>query len=103
MIEYIDDATTYLEGRTIEQLSSDRKSIAAIERCLQCVTEAAIKIGAERLAAIAPDVPMQAIRGLGNRLRHAYDDIDLGIVHQTVIGDLPVLRAACVIALEQYG
>ena len=99
MIGFIDDAIEYLDDRTVEQLALDRKSVAAIERTLQCVTEAAIKIGEERMAVFAPGVSMQGIRGLGNRLRHAYDDIDLAIIHRTITDDLPILRAACVAAL----
>ncbi len=101
IISYVDDASSFLEGRSLAELAADRKSIAAIERCLQCVTEAAIRLGPDRLHAIAPEVRMQDLRGLGNRLRHAHDDLDLAIIHKTVIDDLPTLRSACSAALER--
>jgi uncharacterized protein with HEPN domain len=100
IVEHIDQATEFLADLTPEELERDRKTAAAVERALQCVTEAAIRVGNERMAVIAPDVPMRKVRDLGNRLRHAYESIDLRVIHATVLDDLPALRARCVAALE---
>jgi uncharacterized protein with HEPN domain len=40
-----------------------------------------------------PGHPSGAIRGMGNRLRHAYDNIDLPLVWGTIQDDLPTLKA----------
>jgi uncharacterized protein with HEPN domain len=48
-----------------------------------------------------PDQPWQDIRGMGNRLRHAYDHVDLGIVWKVVTERLPGLKVNAVAALEQ--
>lgn len=100
IVEFIDLATGFLADMTIDQLSADAKTVMAIERCIQCVTEAAIKIGEARMAVIAPSVSMHEVRGLGNRLRHAYDEIDLGIIHRTITKELPILREQCITALD---
>ena len=80
--------------------SSDAKTIDAVERCLMRITEAVIKIGAERMSQVVPDVPFERIRGLGNRLRHAYDDLDTRIIYAIAVSDVVELRAAAARALE---
>ena len=88
-------AESYVAGLSLDAFRANQMRIDAVERCLLRLTEAAIRIGEERMAAIIPDVPMHQMRGLGNLLRHAYDSIDPAVVWTTVIDDLPKLRAAC--------
>jgi uncharacterized protein with HEPN domain len=80
--------------------AADHRTIDATERCLQRITEAVIKIGPDRMQAIAPAIPVAAVRGLGNILRHEYDKIDVRSIYNTVVDDLPGLRAACEQALK---
>jgi uncharacterized protein with HEPN domain len=91
----------YLADMTLEQFAANRMAADAIERCLQRITEAVIKIGAERMAIIAPEVPFHALRGLGNRLRHDYDMVDHEILYSAAKNDVPQLSARCLIALGQ--
>lgn len=80
-------------GMNFEAFREDPKTAAAVERKLQIISEAAIRLGdgAERLC---PGLPWRNIRGLGNWLRHQYDRIDLETVWRTVTVDLPPLRRA---------
>ncbi|HTT62977.1 MAG TPA: HepT-like ribonuclease domain-containing protein [Bryobacteraceae bacterium] len=39
-------------------------------------------------------MPWRDIRGLGNQLRHTYERIDLSTIWNTVVDDLPALKAA---------
>jgi uncharacterized protein with HEPN domain len=80
--------------------SKDSKTINAVERCLQRISEAVIKIELERVAHIAPALPVHAVRGLGNALRHDYDCLTLRTIYTTVKDSLPDLRTACIRALE---
>ena len=57
----------------------DRKTRDAVERCLERICEAAHRSG-PRASEFAPDQPWNDIRGMGNRLRHAYDRLDLDIL-----------------------
>jgi uncharacterized protein with HEPN domain len=68
-------------------------AVAAVERKLQIVSEAAIRLGdeAERRC---PDLPWRDIRGIGNQLRHAYERIDLDTIWKAVIDDVPPLKVA---------
>jgi uncharacterized protein with HEPN domain len=101
IVANIDRIDSHLAGKSFEQFETDLMLSDAVERCLQRITEASIRIGAERMAEIAPGVPFGEVRGLGNILRHEYEKIDLATVWDTVRHDLPVLRAACSAALAK--
>ncbi len=103
IIVNIDRIDSYLTGYDRTRFMTDGRTVDAIERCLQRITEAVIKIGPSRMAEIAPDIPVEAIRGLGNVLRHDYDRIDSGLIWTTVVDRLPELRAAAVAALGGGG
>jgi uncharacterized protein with HEPN domain len=98
--ENIDKIEAYLKGYDFDTFAADDKTIDAVERCLQRITEAVIKIGPERMAEISPRTPVDAVRGLGNRLRHDYDQLDLGTIWVTVRESLPDLREDCLNALS---
>ena len=49
---------------------------------------------------LRPEIPWREIRGLGNRLRHDYDTVDLARVWLLIERDLPLLKAACQGALR---
>lgn len=83
------------------QFRADQRTVDATERCLQRITEAVIKLGADRLATIAPQLPFERIRGLGNILRHEYDNIDHGSIFSVVTDELPGLLTACQEALSK--
>ncbi|PDH63180.1 MAG: hypothetical protein CNE89_14840 [Sphingomonadaceae bacterium MED-G03] len=100
IVENIDSVQDYVADMDLAAFIADRKTIDATERCLQRITEAVIKIGHDRMIDIAPGVPIQAVRGLGNALRHDYDSIDLSAIFVTIKRDLPPLRAACEAALK---
>ena len=51
---------------------ADRRTRDAVERCLERLSEAAAKLGAQA-EELAPGPPWQAVRSFGNVLRHAYD------------------------------
>lgn len=83
---------------TFEQYRMDLKTKSAVERQLQIVTEAAIRIGddAERLC---PGLDWRGIRGMGNILRHAYDQVEDTILWDAIRVGLPPLREAAIAAL----
>ncbi len=72
----------------------------AVERCLERVCEAAHRLGAHS-ADLMPRQPWGDIRGMGNRLRHAYDRISLDVIWNAVRHDLPGLAADARRALAQ--
>jgi uncharacterized protein with HEPN domain len=78
---------------TFEEYTEDEKTASAVERQLQIITEASIRLTDEDRA-LCPGIPWQALRGLGNRLRHAYHTIDNEQIWNIVCKDLPPLKEA---------
>ena len=83
-----------------ETLEENPLVLDAVECCLQRICEAARKPGAVA-AELAPEISWNNVRGMGNALRHDYDDLSLDILLRTVERRLPPLRAACLEALEK--
>jgi uncharacterized protein with HEPN domain len=103
IVENIDRIASHIEGMNYPAFAADEKTVDAVERCLHRITEAIVKIGPERMAAISPSTPVDAVRGMGNALRHEYDLIDLSIIWRTITDSLPALRTDCVLVLDSGG
>jgi len=99
IIEYAERVTRYVAGRDRESFLADDMARDAVLRCLQCISEAAKKLGdeAERLM---PNQPWKGIRGIGNPLRHDYDSIEDHLIWEAVLG-CPSLTNDCKAALSQ--
>jgi uncharacterized protein with HEPN domain len=84
---------------TFESYQTDLKTKSAVERQMQIMTEAAIRLGgdAER---VAPGPDWEGFRGMGNLLRHAYHRIDDQIIWNTVKIELPHMREVVVSVLR---
>jgi len=83
----------FTSGMTFESFRDDPKTVAAVERKLLIVSEAAIRLG-DQASVLCPGPPWPKIRGTGNWIRHQYDRIDLDGVWGTVKRDLPMLKEA---------
>ncbi len=79
----------YVRGYDRLSFERDRLTREAVERCLERIREAAFRLGDQE--ALLPDQPRNDIRGMGNRLRHAYDRLNLDIAWDIVERDLPKL------------
>jgi uncharacterized protein with HEPN domain len=88
----------FTSGMDFETFRSNPMAMAAVERKLPIISEAAVRLG-DRAPALCPDIPWHKIRGTGNHLRHAYEKVDVESVWYTVIDDLPPLKAAVLHAL----
>lgn len=69
----------------------DEKTQAAVERKMQILTEAVIRLEAEGPNTF-PEIEWKAYRGMGNFLRHSYHRVSDEIVWNTVQDDLPHLK-----------
>jgi uncharacterized protein with HEPN domain len=90
----------FASGMDLEAFREDPKTVAAVERKLQVISEAAIRLGGEAEDRI-PRVSWRNIRGMGNWLRHQYDRMELETIWKTVTDDLPPLKTAIQRALGQ--
>jgi uncharacterized protein with HEPN domain len=84
-------------------LYADALRRSAIERQLLILSEAAIrldKLDPTLAGKLAPEVDWPGVRGIGNFLRHKYDDLDAQIIADVLTGRLTQLRSACQHALR---
>ena len=98
ILDAIDMIVEFVCGMDLEAFRKDPKTVAAVERKLLLISEAAMRLGedAERLC---PGLPWRNIRGIGNWLRHRYDRVDVETVWNTVVDNLPTLRSGVLRAL----
>ena len=78
------------EGRSRADLDTDRMLNLALTRLLEVIGEAAGRVSREEQQRY-PTIPWPQIVSLRNRLIHGYDSVDLDILWQIVIRDLPPL------------
>lgn len=64
----------------------------SLVRCIEIIGEAASRVSGETRM-LVPQIPWPDLVGMRNRLVHAYFDIDLDRVWDTVLDDLPPLIA----------
>jgi uncharacterized protein with HEPN domain len=102
IIDNIERIQNYVAGLDRETFGADVLRRDAVERWLERICEAAFRLG-ERAAELVPNQPWGDIRGMGNRLRHAYDRINLDILWNTVQDSLPSLKADAEQALKSLG
>lgn len=90
----IGDIDGMLGGKGLADLEKDRIARAAYERFLEIICKASRHVTPE-LKAETPEVRWREIADLGNRLRHAYDRLNLGILWEIYAkGHLATLRVA---------
>ena len=94
IVHEIDLIRAFIAHRSAAQVSVDLMAVRALERSLQIISEAAVKLGdhAER---VAPAQPWRKIRSLGNVLRHDYQEVAFDQLWATIKEDLDSLRADC--------
>ena len=100
IIGFIDEVQDYAGGMDRDAFSADRRTLRAVESCLQNLTEAAIRVGEARWEALVGTADFYRVRGLGNRLRHEYDRIDALSIYELIDAHLDDIRSACVAALD---
>ena len=61
IVENAERIEEYMLGLDETSFGADRKTMDATERCLERIAEAVVKIGAERMSSIAPDVPVEQV------------------------------------------
>lgn len=93
ILDGIDMIFRFVRGMDLESFREDPKTVAAVERKLLLISEAAMRLG-DDAGRLCPGLPWHNIRGVGNWLRHRYDRVDVETVWNTVIDDLPPLRSA---------
>ena len=94
---HIDLALRFTAGFDYEAFMADPRTIYAVTRCLEIISEASRRLPGD-LKARHPSIAWRDIAGAGDIYRHDCEDVAAQQVWDTVQIDLPPLRA--VIAQE---
>lgn len=94
------EALSFSCDRSRSDLDSDRMLEHSLVRCIEIIGEAASQVTKETQRQL-PNIPWPSMVAMRNRLIHAYFDIDLDRVWDTVTDDLPPLIAALDVILPK--
>ena len=90
MLEAARDAEEFSSGLTFEEFQLSRLHQHAIIKAIENVGEAATHI-AEDVKAAHPEIPWRKMIGMRHRMVHAYSELVLEVVWETVTEDIPHL------------
>jgi len=99
ILQAIERIEQHVAGMDFAAYRNDAKTADAVERNLQRISEAAIRLG-EQGPASCPEIPWPDVRGIGNWLRHQYDRVEPETIWNVVVESLPPLKACVVKALK---
>jgi uncharacterized protein with HEPN domain len=91
VVEAIEKINEFIGDIDLGAYRGDEKTKAAVERKIQILTEAIIRLDDE-CPGEYPEIDQKGYRGMGNILRHSYHRVDDEIVWRTVKEDLPKLK-----------
>jgi uncharacterized protein with HEPN domain len=92
MLDAALEAVSFARGRARGDLDTDRQLVLALVKEAEIIGEAAYQVSQATKDAL-PQVPWAAIIGMRHRLVHAYFDINLEVLWQTVQENLsPLVR-----------
>jgi uncharacterized protein with HEPN domain len=86
------EARSFVSGKKRADLDRDRMLALSLVKCIEIIGEAAAQLTEDGRKDV-PGIPWPSIIGMRNRLIHAYFDIDLDRVWDSVVDDLPPLIA----------
>jgi uncharacterized protein with HEPN domain len=94
MIEAASRVREVLGDTSIEALEADWQRHWLIQRGIEIISEASRHLPVE-MKARHPEIPWTKVAGIGNVLRHGYEDVAAPILWKLIREDLPYLERAC--------
>ena len=91
ILHHIELAERFVAGFDNKAFLADMRTIYAVTRCLEVISEASRRLPAA-LKARHPSIPWKNIVGAGNIYRHDYEDVVAQYIWNTVKLALPPLR-----------
>jgi uncharacterized protein with HEPN domain len=101
ILHHIDLATGFIEGFHRDSFKSDTRTVYAVTRCLEIISEASRRLP-DQLKARHPTISWKQMAGAGNVYRHDYENVVAHIVWDTVERSLPSLRIAINEEISRY-
>ncbi len=93
MLDAAREARSFTQRQSRKDLDQSRMLVLALVKDIEIVGEAATRIS-EDVQRSHPEIPWTDIIGMRHRLIHAYFEINLDILWETVVTDLPPLIAS---------
>jgi uncharacterized protein with HEPN domain len=91
IIDALDKISKYIQNQDLKSFLDNEEKQDAIVRKLEIIGEATKKISRE-LKIKNPQVPWKDMAGMRDKLIHDYFDVDLSIVWETAVHDVPELK-----------
>ena len=101
ILHHIVLATHFVDGFDRETFKADIRSVYAVKRCLEIISEASRRLPDELKARYAV-ISWKQMAGAGNVYRHDYEDVVAHLVWDTVERSLPPLRAIIEKEIERH-
>ncbi len=92
ILHHIGLAEHFITGLDRTAFGNDARTVYAVTRCLEIISEASRRLPAE-LKARHPSIAWKEMAGAGNVYRHDYEDVAAHYIWNTVQRALPPLRA----------
>lgn len=102
ILHHIELTGIFAAGLDEAAFLDDQKTIYAVTRCLEIISEASRRVPDE-VKARHPGIAWKQMAGAGNVYRHDYEDVAARYVWNTVQLSLPALRKAVADELARAG
>jgi uncharacterized protein with HEPN domain len=100
MVEAIERIRGVLRDTPLEVFEADWQKQWLVERGVLIVSEASRHLADESKARY-PEIPWTKVAGIGNVLRHSYENVAAPIMWKLVQVDLPILQEVCQVELSR--
>jgi uncharacterized protein with HEPN domain len=94
IIEASEKVRGVLGDLTLDAFAADWEKRWLVERGVEIISEASRRLSDE-LKARHPDIPWRKVAGIGNILRHNYEDVAAPVMWTLVRDELPPLEKVC--------
>jgi uncharacterized protein with HEPN domain len=91
IVENIDAIAKFTAGMTLDDFAGDRKTVYAVTRALEIISEAARRLPDDFITNHS-GVDWPAVAAAGNVYRHVYEVVDDALVRHTIQHGLATLR-----------
>jgi len=100
MLEAVEDALHFVQGRKREDLDNDRLLLRGLIQSIQVIGEAAARVAETNRQRV--DLPWGKIVGMRHVLVHAYFKVDTDVIWRVVTHRLPEMAAKLKAALAAW-
>ena len=100
ILDNINRIERFLTGKGPVDIAEDERTLFASQYALLIIREAAKRL-CDDAEWLCPGQPWRDIRGIGNHLRHAYDNLDVVLIWKVFHEHLPALKTAVSAALQR--